>query len=114
MSVKTFKEFREEIGLGEKLVVGDEIIIKSISFAETRYGTVAVFETDKGKRFSGATAIVDVARKITPEKVICTHYPSPAAGPRPRSLPRSPATITRRRLPSTANRQLYKLSSISL
>lgn len=67
MSVKTFKEFREEIGLGEKLVVGDEIIIKSISFAETRYGTVAVFETDKGKRYSGATAIVDVARKITPE-----------------------------------------------
>ena len=67
MSVKTFKEFREEVGLGEKLLVGEEIIIKAVSFAETRYGEVVVFETDKGKRFSGATAIVDVARKITPE-----------------------------------------------
>ena len=67
MSIKTFKEFREEIGIGDKLVVGDEIIIKSVSFAETSYGTVAVFETDKGKRFSGATAIVNIARKMTPE-----------------------------------------------
>ena len=67
MSVKTFKEFKEEVGLGEKLLVGDEIIINAVSFAETRYGEVVVFETDKGKRFSGATAIVDVARKITPE-----------------------------------------------
>ena len=62
MSVKTFKEFREEVGIGDKLIVGDEIIIKSVSFAETRYGTVAVFETGRVKKFSGATAIVDVAR----------------------------------------------------
>lgn len=67
MAVKTFKQFQEEVGLGEKLLVGDEIIIKAVSFAETRYGEVAVFETDKGKRFSGATAIVDVARRMTPE-----------------------------------------------
>lgn len=67
MAVKTFKQFQEEVGLGKKLLVGDEIIINAVSFAETRYGEVVVFETDKGKRFSGATAIVDVARKMTPE-----------------------------------------------
>ena len=67
MAVKTFKQFQEEVGLGEKLLVGDEIIIKAVSFAETRYGEVVVFETDKGKRFSGATAIVNIAKKITPE-----------------------------------------------
>lgn len=67
MAVKTFKQFQEEVGLGEKLLVGDEIIINAVSFAETRYGEVTVFETDKGKRFSGATAIVNIARKMTPE-----------------------------------------------
>lgn len=67
MVVKTFKDFQEKTGLGDKLLVGDEIIINAVSFATTQYGEVAVFETDKGRRFSGAAAIVTAAHKMLPE-----------------------------------------------
>ena len=70
--IKTVSELVRELGIGagigEKLMPGDEITITEISFAQTRFGEVAVFETaETGKRFSGAVAIVQLAHQIPPE-----------------------------------------------
>lgn len=60
----TVEDLMDATGFGTKLEVGDTIIIQSISFDESMYGEVAIFETPEGRRFAGAVALVDFAKKL--------------------------------------------------
>ncbi len=57
-------EFLEETGFGKKIVVGDTIVIRSVSFTDSLYGEVAVLSTDEGRRYTGATALVDFCKRL--------------------------------------------------
>ncbi len=49
---------------GRKISPGDTLIINGVNIVNGHYGEIAVFETTQGKRYSGATAIVDFAEKL--------------------------------------------------
>lgn len=49
---------------GRKLSPGDTITIEGVNLATAQYGTIAVFDTPEGRRYSGAQAIVDFAEKL--------------------------------------------------
>lgn len=57
-------KFLEEIGFGTKLSVGDSVTIKAIAFENSMYGEVALLDTDSGRRYTGATALVSFCRKL--------------------------------------------------
>ena len=58
-------EFLEETGFGKKLIPGDVVIIRAVSFTESMYGEVALLETDEGRRYTGATALVDFCKRLS-------------------------------------------------
>lgn len=63
-SVHTIAEFREGMGFGKKLEVGDVVIIEDIQFAEGLYGRVALLDTTEGRRYTGATALVAFCERL--------------------------------------------------
>lgn len=63
----SYADFKERRSIGDKMLVGESYTLKGVSFTPTKYGDVAVFETDGGKRYSGATAIVEDARFMVPD-----------------------------------------------
>ena len=62
--LSTVDEFLEETGFGKKLMPGDVVIIRAVSFTESMYGEVALLDTDEGRRYTGATALVDFCKRL--------------------------------------------------
>lgn len=62
--LSTVDEFLEETGFGKKLMPGDVVIIRSLSFTTSMYGEVALIETDEGKMYTGATALVGFCKRL--------------------------------------------------
>ena len=63
--ISTVDEFLEETGFGIKLMPGDVVIIRAVSFTTSMYGEVALLETDEGRRYTGATALVDFCKRLS-------------------------------------------------
>jgi hypothetical protein len=63
--LSTVDEFLEETGFGKKLIPGDVVIIRAVSFTESMYGEVALLDTDEGRRYTGATALVDFCKRLS-------------------------------------------------
>src|SRR5690606_3628273 len=63
--LSTVDEFLEETGFGKKLMPGDVVIIRAVSFTTSMYGDVALLDTDEGRRYTGATALVDFCKRLS-------------------------------------------------
>jgi len=63
--LSTVDEFLEETGFGKKLMPGDVVIIRAVTFTTSMYGDVALLDTDEGRRYAGATALVDFCKRLS-------------------------------------------------
>ena len=63
--LSTVDEFLEETGFGKKLMPGDVVIIRAVTFTTSMYGDVALLDTDEGRRYTGATALVDFCKRLS-------------------------------------------------
>ena len=62
--VHTYNEVIGDTGLGQRIEDGDILIITGVTIDEGPFGGYVVFDTTEGKRYSGATAIMDFALKL--------------------------------------------------
>lgn len=62
--VHTYNEVIGDTGLGERIEDGDVLIITGLTIDEGPFGGYVVFDTTEGKRYSGATAVLDFALRL--------------------------------------------------
>ena len=63
-TVHTYNDVIGDTGLGKRIEDGDILTITGVTIDEGPFGGYVVFQTLEGKRYSGATAIMDFALKL--------------------------------------------------